>query len=119
MNTTLPLSIILPIKSSKARNFDEYFEKAIASINSQTVGIEELMGLNNITIYPNPANESLFVAFENQSGSAFKLLVSDRVGRIRLANSSSNPCQCISDFNRCGIDCTHVGKSCNGIVSWG
>ena len=47
-----------------------------------TEGIEELMGLNNITIYPNPANESLFVAFENQSGSAFKLLVSDRVGRI-------------------------------------
>lgn len=40
------------------------------------------MGLNNISIYPNPANESLFVAFENQSGSAFKLLVSDRVGRI-------------------------------------
>ncbi|MEN9913685.1 MAG: hypothetical protein RL528_418, partial [Bacteroidota bacterium] len=47
-----------------------------------TVSVEELMGLNNITIYPNPANESLFVAFENQSGSAFKLLVSDRVGRI-------------------------------------
>ena len=47
-----------------------------------TVGIEELMGLNNISIYPNPANESLFVAFENQSGSAFKILVSDRVGRI-------------------------------------
>ena len=47
-----------------------------------TVGIEELMGLNNISIYPNPANESLVVAFDNQSGSAFKLLVSDRVGRI-------------------------------------
>ena len=43
MNTTLPISVILPIKSSKARNFDEYFEKAIASINSQTVGIEELL----------------------------------------------------------------------------
>ena len=43
MNTTLPISFILPIKSSKARNFDEYFEKAIASINSQTVGIEELL----------------------------------------------------------------------------
>jgi hypothetical protein len=43
MNTTLPISIILPIKSSKARNFDEYFEKAITSINSQTVGIEELL----------------------------------------------------------------------------
>ena len=47
-----------------------------------TVGIEELMGLNNISIYPNPANENLVVAFDNQSGSAFKLLVSDRVGRI-------------------------------------
>ena len=47
-----------------------------------TVGIEELMGLNNISIYPNPANENLVVAFDNQSDSAFKLLVSDRVGRI-------------------------------------
>ena len=47
-----------------------------------TVEIEELMGLNNITIYPNPANENLVVAFDNQSGSVFKLLVSDRVGRI-------------------------------------
>ena len=47
-----------------------------------TVGIEELLGLNNISIYPNPANENLVVAFDNQSDSAFKLLVSDRVGRI-------------------------------------
>ena len=47
-----------------------------------TVGIEELIELNNISIYPNPANENLVVAFDNQSDSAFKLLVSDRVGRI-------------------------------------
>lgn len=47
-----------------------------------TVGIEESIELNNISIYPNPANENLVVAFDNQSGSAFKLLVSDRVGRI-------------------------------------
>ena len=43
MNTNLSLSVILPIKSSKARNFDEYFEKAITSIKTQTVGIEELV----------------------------------------------------------------------------
>ncbi len=43
MNTKLSLSVILPIKSSKARNFDEYFEKAITSIKTQTVGIEELI----------------------------------------------------------------------------
>jgi glycosyltransferase involved in cell wall biosynthesis len=43
MNTNLSLSVILPIKSSKARNFDEYFEKAITSIKTQTVQIEELV----------------------------------------------------------------------------
>ena len=47
-----------------------------------TGGIEESIELNNISIYPNPANESLVIAFENKTGSAFKLLVSDRVGRI-------------------------------------
>jgi len=43
MSNKLSLSIILPIKSSKARNFDEYFEKAIKSIQSQTIEIEELV----------------------------------------------------------------------------
>lgn len=43
MNDKLSLSIILPIKSSKSRNFEEYFEKAITSIKSQTVEIEELI----------------------------------------------------------------------------
>ena len=43
MNTNLSLSVILPIKSSKARNFDEYFEKAILSLKNQQVGFEELV----------------------------------------------------------------------------
>ena len=43
MNEKLSLSIILPIKSSMSRNFDEFFEKAITSIKSQTVEIEELL----------------------------------------------------------------------------
>jgi glycosyltransferase involved in cell wall biosynthesis len=43
MENKLSLSIILPIKSSKSKNFDEYFEKAITSIKSQTVEIEELV----------------------------------------------------------------------------
>ena len=43
MNNKLSLSIILPIKSSKTRNFDEYFEKAITSIKSQTTEVEELL----------------------------------------------------------------------------
>lgn len=43
MNNTLPLSIILPIKSSKAKDFEDYFNKAITSIKDQQVGVEELM----------------------------------------------------------------------------
>lgn len=43
MKEKLSLSVILPIKSSKSRDFNEYFEKAITSIKSQTVDIEELV----------------------------------------------------------------------------
>ena len=43
MNNTLSLSVILPIKSSKAKDFDEYFEKAILSLKNQQIGFEELV----------------------------------------------------------------------------
>ena len=43
MNNTLSISVILPIKSSKAKDFDDYFEKAITSLKDQQVGIEELV----------------------------------------------------------------------------
>ena len=37
------VSVILPIKSSKTLNFDEYFNKAIQSIKNQKLGINELV----------------------------------------------------------------------------
>ena len=43
MNNTLSLSVILPIKSSKAKDFDEFFEKAILSLKNQQIGFEELV----------------------------------------------------------------------------
>jgi glycosyltransferase involved in cell wall biosynthesis len=43
MENKLSLSVILPIKSSKARNFDEYFQKAIDSLKNQKVEFEELV----------------------------------------------------------------------------
>jgi glycosyltransferase involved in cell wall biosynthesis len=43
MNNTLSLSVILPIKSAKAKDFEEYFEKAILSLKNQQVGFEELV----------------------------------------------------------------------------
>jgi glycosyltransferase involved in cell wall biosynthesis len=43
MNNTLSLSVILPIKSSKVKDFNEYFEKAIMSLKNQQIKFEELV----------------------------------------------------------------------------
>ena len=43
MENKFSLSVILPIKSSKARDFDEYFEKAINSLKNQQIEFEELV----------------------------------------------------------------------------
>lgn len=43
MNNKLSLSVILPIKSSKTKDFEDYFEKAISSLKTQQVGFEELI----------------------------------------------------------------------------
>ena len=41
--TKFDVSVILPIKSSKARDFDEYFKKAIESLHIQKTEINELV----------------------------------------------------------------------------
>jgi glycosyltransferase involved in cell wall biosynthesis len=43
MDNKLSLSVILPLKSSKAKNFDDYFDKAIQSLQNQQLGFEELI----------------------------------------------------------------------------
>jgi len=43
MSNNLSISVILPIKSSKAKNFDEYFEKAIKSVQGQKTIPDELL----------------------------------------------------------------------------
>ena len=43
MNNTLSVSVILPIKSSKVRDFSEYFDKAIKSIQLQQIELEEIL----------------------------------------------------------------------------
>ena len=43
MENKLSLSVILPIKSSKTKDFGEYFDKAINSLKSQQIDFEELV----------------------------------------------------------------------------
>lgn len=43
MDNKLPLSIILPLKSSKTKDFSDFFDKAIKSIQGQKVLADELL----------------------------------------------------------------------------
>lgn len=43
MENKVDVSVILPIKSSKARGFEDYFDKAIQSLQAQIVSINELL----------------------------------------------------------------------------
>lgn len=43
MESRLPVSIILPIKSAKTKDFSEFFEKCVNSIKNQSVQIDELI----------------------------------------------------------------------------
>ena len=43
MTENISLSVILPIKSSKAKDFDTFFEKAINSLMNQDVKLNELI----------------------------------------------------------------------------
>ena len=43
MDTKLSLSVILPLKSSKAKDFGDYFTKAMDSLKNQKVEFEELL----------------------------------------------------------------------------
>jgi hypothetical protein len=57
MENTLPISVILPIKSAKAKDFTEYFDKAITSLKVQEVGFNELVIVHS--------NEETLVEFLN------------------------------------------------------
>ena len=43
MENILDITIILPIKSSVVRDFDEYFDKAVTSVKNQKIKIKELL----------------------------------------------------------------------------
>jgi hypothetical protein len=53
-----------------------------------TVSIEELMGISNLTIYPNPASETAVLSFENTTGSSFDLQLVDQLGRVIMSQNN-------------------------------
>ena len=53
-----------------------------------TVGVDELEGLSNLTIYPNPANESVKVSFDNTLGGLIDIKLIDQFGRIIMTENN-------------------------------
>jgi len=82
MENKLSVSIILPIKSSKAKDFDEYFEKAIKSIQNQKTEIEELIIVHS-------SEESLITLLNNYDFGSINVIK-------LLWNESPNYCDQIN-----------------------
>ena len=69
-----------------------------------TVSIEELMGLSNLTVYPNPASETAVISFDNTLGNSFDIQLIDQLGRVIM---SQNGVQA-SGSNLVTIDLTNL-----------
>jgi PKD repeat protein len=52
-----------------------------------TVSLEELMGLSNLTVYPNPASETAVVSFDNTLGNSFDIQLIDQLGRVIMTEN--------------------------------
>jgi PKD repeat protein len=53
-----------------------------------TVSLEELMGLSNLTVYPNPASETAVVSFDNTLGNSFDIQLIDQLGRVIMSQTN-------------------------------
>jgi hypothetical protein len=53
-----------------------------------TVSLEELMGMANLTVYPNPAFENAIVSFDNTLGNSFDIQLIDQLGRVIMTQNN-------------------------------
>jgi peroxiredoxin len=71
---------------SAAGNDVENASTIIAEYLSKTTAIENISGDENISIYPNPASDELFVKFAALYGNTFKISIYDVTGRERKSD---------------------------------
>lgn len=77
-----------------------------------TVSVEELMGIANVVVYPNPTSNELFVSFDNQNGNAMQVELVDQLGRVIY---SENEIQQIG-FNKIGLNLSHVSDGMYSVL---
>lgn len=68
-----------------------------------TVSLDELAGVENINVYPNPATESFVVVFDNQINQVVTIEMIDQMGRLIQSNIVDQSGVQVSEFNTTNI----------------
>ena len=68
-----------------------------------TLAIDELVGVENINVYPNPATESFVVVFDNQNNQAVTIEMIDQMGRVIQSNTIEQSGVQVSEFNTMNV----------------
>jgi hypothetical protein len=68
-----------------------------------TLAIDELAGVENINVYPNPATESFVVVFDNQNNQAVTIEMIDQMGRVIQSNTIEQLGVQVSEFNTMNV----------------
>ena len=68
-----------------------------------TLAIDELAGVENINVYPNPATESFVVVFDNQNNQAVTIEMIDQMGRVIQSNTIEQSGVQVSEFNTMNV----------------
>ncbi len=79
---------------------------------SITLSVEELMGIANVVVYPNPTSDEVFVSFDNQNGNAMQVELVDQLGRVVY---SENEIQQIG-FNKIGLNLSKISDGMYSVL---
>ncbi|MFY7668686.1 MAG: T9SS type A sorting domain-containing protein [Crocinitomicaceae bacterium] len=79
---------------------------------SIALSVEELLGIANVVVYPNPTSDEVFVSFDNQNGNAMQVELVDQLGRVVY---SENEIQQIG-FNKIGLNLSQVSDGMYSVL---
>jgi PKD repeat protein len=70
---------------------------------SITVGMNEIEGLEDVKVYPNPASEMVMISFDNKNNSEVSVELLDQLGRVIETSTVVNNGLQVASFNVASI----------------
>jgi PKD repeat protein len=77
-----------------------------------TASVEEVMGISNLNVYPNPTSNEVFVNFENQNGNAISIELVDQLGRVIYTSEEFNS----TGFNTIELNLANVSDGMYSVL---